>query len=321
MLLDNIYSRALKCTDNSNNFLLHLSAQEKIRYYVEESLSENTRKAIKNDLDHFKSWGGIIPAEPDMIAAYISNYAGILSVSTLKRRLAHISKAHKMKGYDNPVSSELVRMTMRGIVRAEDNRQRQAAPLLRDDLISICNMMSDDNKDVRDKALLMVGFAGALRRSELVALNISDVEFVSEGMTIHIRKSKTDQEGVGRKIAIPPARGRHCPVRSVRLWLEKIPEKEGALFRVMRKGGNIQDARLSDGAVSTIIKSRVKGIGLDEDSFSGHSLRAGCITSLAQMGIPEWQIMKQSGHKSHNVLMRYVRDARLFEDHPLDDLF
>ena len=183
--------------------------------------------------------------------------------------------------------------------------------------------MTDDPKGKRDKALLLIGFAGALRRSELVALNIDDIEFVSEGVVLHIRKSKTDQEGRGRKIAIPKAKtqSRICPVKALRDWMDILPSSDESVYRSIVKNRQVQSKRLSDSAVSVIIKSHVKKIGLDPENYSGHSLRAGFCTSAAMMGLPEWKIMKQSGHKSHNVMMRYIRDARLFEDHPLDTIF
>lgn len=294
---------------------------EKVREYARKALSDNTWAAYEYDLAHFYAWGGSIAATPEMVASYIATFAGDLSVSTLTRRLAAINKAHEMQGHTSPTKSETVRLVMRGIRREHNTQQKQASPLLRDDLIAILNHMPDGVRGVRDRAMLMVGFAGALRRSELVGLNVEDVEFVTEGVIITIQKSKTDQEGYGRKIAIPTGRTRNCPVQSLRLWLEHLSDDEAALFRSIRKGGHIQKAGLSDGAVSCMVKEYVVKIDLAPIKYSGHSLRSGFITSAAQLGIPEWRIMRQSGHKSHASMMRYVRDARMFEDHPLEAMF
>lgn len=294
---------------------------EKVREYARNALSANTLKSYQSDLEHFYAWGGVIPTTPEVIASYIAEYAGELAVSTLSRRIASINKAHEMQGQSSPTKSEIVRMTLKGIRREHSTRQRQAAPLLRDDLIAILNHMPDDAKGLRDTAALMIGFAAALRRSELVTLNIEDIEFVSEGLVITIQKSKTDQEGQGRKIAIPRGRSRHCPVQSLQNWVFALGCQTGALFRSVRKGDNIQPDRLSDNAISCMVKEYAAKIGLDPAKYSGHSLRAGFVTSAAQLGIPEWRIMRQSGHKSHATMMRYVRDARLFEDHPLEAMF
>lgn len=300
---------------------LHLGATDKIKGYIQESLAHNSQIALRRDLEHFKNWGGRIPATEDMIALYLSEHAETHSIATLRRRLSSISQLHKMAGYDSPIRGELVRMLMRGIQRTHGKPQRQASPLLRDDLISILNHIPNDARGVRNKALLMVGFAGALRRSELVGVNIEDIEFVSEGVIIILLESKTDQERKGRKIAIPQGRSRHCVVQALQDWLFALECKTGPLFRSIRKGGSIQDARLSDSAVSCIVKEYAEEIGLNPLNYSGHSLRSGFVTSAAQMGVPEWRIMRQSGHKSYQTMMRYVRDARLFENHPLDSMF
>ena len=162
---------------------------EKIRAYAEKSLSKNTLIAYQSDLEHFYEWGGTVPCTPEVIASYLVEFAGQLAVSTLSRRVASINKAHEMQGEKSPTKSELVRMTLRGIKREHSTRQKQAAPLLRDDLIAILNTMGDDALGVRDSALLALGFACALRRSELVALNINDLEFVSRNPK-RIRKGK-----------------------------------------------------------------------------------------------------------------------------------
>lgn len=304
-----------------NHTFQQVKNAERVKDYARKSLSPNTWKAYEQDIAAFLDWGGAIPASPELVASHIADLAGILAVASLNRRLAAINKLHEIGNHPSPTKSEIVRMIMRGIRREHSVQQRQASPLLRDDLIALLNALSGDVKDIRDGALLMIGFAAVLRRSELVALNINDIEFVDEGMIVYIRKSKTDQEGHGRKISIPSGRGRICPVRLVRSWLNVLPDSDGPLFRSIRKGGNVTDKRLSGGAVSVIVKDHVKRIGCDPVKYSGHSLRAGFISSAARMGVPEWKIMKQSGHRSHQMLFRYIRDTKLFEDHPLDTMF
>jgi integrase len=317
---DDMFAAPVPITDDK---LSISQSSERVKDYARKALAENTWQGYEHDLEHFTAWGGSIPCSPDVIAAYIADHAGILAVSTLTRRLAAINKAHEMKNHLSPTKDQKVRLVMRGIRREHSTQQKQAAPLLRDDLISICAHMPDDNKGKRDKALLLIGFSAALRRSELVALNIEDIEFTPEGLIVNIRKSKTDQEAVGHKIAVPKAKsqGRVCPVQAFHDWLDCIPSAQGALFRSFRKNHQVQEKRLSASAVSVIIKEHVEKIGLEPEKFSAHSLRAGCISSLAQIGIPEWKIMRQSRHKSYTVMMSYIRDARLFENHPLDSLF
>jgi integrase len=298
------------------------NSPDKIHDYAKASLSDNTWKAYEYDLADFYDWGGEIPCAPDMIASYIAALADTKTVATIKRRLASLHKAHRLKSHASPIKSDIVQMTMKGIQRKHGSKQRQAKPLLRDDLVAILNMMGSDPAALRDRALLLIGFAGALRRSEITALNKDDIEFVKEGLILHIRKSKTDQQGFGRKIAIPFGRSRICPVKALQAWMMLIADDDNpVLFRSIRKGGIVLPDRLSNHAVSVIVKKHAQGIGLDSQNYSGHSLRSGFVTSAAQAGIPEWRIMKQSGHKSHQTMMRYVRDARLFEDHPLDTLF
>jgi integrase len=166
----------------------------------------------------------------------------------------------------------------------------------------------------RDKALLLIGFAGGFRRSELVDLNAADIESVRQGIIIHLRRSKTDQEGAGRKIGIPFGRTRHCPVAGIERWLTRSGIAQGPLFRPVDRHGFISDLRLSAEAVSLVLKERVAAAGFDPSGYSGHSLRAGLATSAAQSGVPAWKIRQQTGHASDAMLVRYIRDGELFTD-------
>jgi len=201
---------------------------------------------------------------------------------------------------------------MRGIRRQHGTAQRQVAPLTKQDLLSMLPLMVGV-KGLRDRALILLGFAAALRRSELVAVDVADIAFVNEGLVVTLRKSKTDPEGQGRKIGVPWGHTAACPVKAVRTWLDHARIEDGAAFRCVNRAGTV-GKRLSDHAVAVIIKSYAKAIGLDPASVSGHSLRSGLATAAAQAGIPAHKIQAQTGHRSLEMLNRYIRDGNLFLD-------
>jgi integrase len=285
---------------------------ELVATYVQDSLAENTRRAYLSDLAHFENWGGSLPSSDKMLALYFASHAETFSVATLVRRLTSISKAHEARGYASPVRSSLVRATLRGIKRRQGTAQHQAKPLLKEDLISILDAMGDTLRDIRDRALLLIGFAGAFRRSELVALDKDDIERVRQGIIINLRRSKTDQTSKGRQVAIPRGRSRWCPVSALDAWLERSGISDTAVFRSVNRYGVAGNFRLSAEAVSLIIKQRVAATGLDPAAYSGHSLRAGFVTSAAQAGVPTWKIRQQTGHASDTMLQRYIREGELF---------
>lgn len=287
---------------------------DQVLEYVRESLAENTRAAYISDLAHFENWGGTIPANDTMLASYLAAHADALAVTTLVRRLASISKAHDARSLPNPARSELVHATTRGIKRTRGCVQREAKPLLRDDLLLVLDAMGDDLKATRDRTLLLIGFAGALRRSELVGLDVADLERVRQGIVLHLRRSKTDQDGAGRKIGIPFGRTRWCPVAALDAWLAASEIAEGAIFRPVDRHSRVQAARLSGEAVSLVVRERVAAAGLDATKFSGHSLRSGLATSAAQAGVPTWRIRAQTRHASDAMLARYIRDGEMFTD-------
>jgi len=293
---------------NAHDLLL----QERLQDYVRAATSDSTRRAYRNDLTHFKDWGGTIPCSPQLLCDYLVTYAHQLAVSTLQRRLAAISRAHNTLGFSNPVQTEMVRVTMRGIRRKHGTAQRQARPLVKEDILLMLTAMDNGLKAQRDAALLLIGFCGAFRRSELVGLNVEDLEYVREGLIIHLRHSKTDQAGEGRKLAIPYGRGHICPVKSLQGWLEASTITSGPIFRPMTKGNQVQAQRLSESAVACIIKERAEVVGITSEGVSGHSLRAGLATSAAQHGISTHKIRQQTGHASDAMLSRYIRDGDLF---------
>ncbi|MBS0324106.1 MAG: site-specific integrase [Proteobacteria bacterium] len=246
------------------------------------------------------------------MAAYIADRAETLSPHTLSRRIVGISRAHVSQGMVDPSKNDLVRTLLRGIRRTHGRPQRQVEPLLKQDLLAILPLMTG-TKGLRDRTLLLLGFAAALRRSELVALDVPDIEFVKEGLVLHQRRSKVDQMGMGRKIGVPWGRTAACPVKAVHAWIEHAQISDGAMFRPITKAGTIGSERLTAQSVALIVKEYARAAGLSADAFSGHSLRAGLVTSAAQAGVAVHKIMAQTGHRSVEMVNTYIRDASLFE--------
>lgn len=294
--------------------------RKKVREYLAATQARNTQLAYQYDIAHFLKSGGRIPATPRCVASYLAIHANTLSLATLNRRVVAINHAHKDKGLKSPTRSALVTDTLRGIRRINGSKQRQVMPLLKADLMKITKRLNG-LIGIRDKALLLIGFAGAFRRSELVALQVEDVRFVTEGVLLHIRRSKTDQNGVGRKVAIPYTKGSHCPVRALKRWLEKSGIKTGALFRRMKRFDQITDYGLCAASVALIVKQRVRDAGLNPEQYSGHSLRAGLVTSAAQAGVSSWKIRQQTAHKSDLMLQRYIRDSQLFVNNAVSQIW
>jgi integrase len=169
-------------------------------------------------------------------------------------------------------------------------------------------------KGIRDRALLLIGFAGAFRRSELVSLTVADIEQAKQGLVIQLRFSKTDQAGEGRKVAIPFARGATCPVIALQQWITAAGITEGPVFRPVNRHGVIAETALTPQAVALVVKERAQAVGLDSAKYAGHSLRAGLVTSAAQLGVSSWKIRQQTGHRSDAMLIRYIRDCQKFVD-------
>lgn len=286
-----------------------------VRQYLGAALAANTVRAYQADLKHFIAWGGKIPATPELLARYLAQQATSTAGSTLSRRLVAIERAHAAEGFASPTKSELVRTTLRGIRRTQGKAIRQVAPLLKSQLVAMVRGLRG-LRGLRDRALLLIGFASAMRRSELVSLNIEDIQFFDEGLTIRLRQSKTDQEHQGRDIAIPWVRGRHCPGRCLQKWLEASGITTGALFRRVNRYDQVLPQRLSAQSVALIVKQRAAAAGLDASKFSGHSLRAGFVTDAAKNGTTSSSIRMQTGHKSDTMLQRYIRGGQIFRDNP-----
>lgn len=307
------HSETLVNVRNYFNSVQSMSHENSVAKYIKAAVADNTRRGYQSDLAHFINWGGYIPSTPQAVSEYLAAHAETLSISTLNRRVVAISRAHTSNNILSPTKSDIVKTTLRGIKRTFGTKQRQVSPVLTKDIFEMWQDFKGI-KGIRDRALLLIGFAGAFRRSELVALDISDLDFVEQGLIITLRKSKTDQEAEGRKIAIPFGRFAACPVKSLQEWLLVGNITEGPIFRAVNRHSKVEDKALSAQAVAIIVKARVAAIGLDAQKFSGHSLRVGLVTSAAQAGVSVWKIKQQTGHRSDAMLARYIRDANIFND-------
>jgi len=260
-----------------------------------------TRKAYRSDFELFRTWCegrrvSALPAAPETVAAFLAAEAARgIKASSIGRRVAAIRYAHKLAGHDDPpTNSEAVKATVRGIRRTIGAGKVRKAPATAEKVIAMVMAGRADMKGLRDRALLLLGFAGAFRRSELVALDCEDIEQTAEGLRITIRHSKTDQEGQGAVIAI--LRGAiACPVAAVKAWRDVAGIETGPLFRPVSKGGKVKSERLSDRAVANVVKAYARRLGLNAAEFSGHSLRSGFLTSAAAKGASIFKMMDVRG--------------------------
>ena len=278
-----------------------------VLHFIEAATAPNTRRAYDSDLSHFLAWGASLPASADVVARYLAAHATTHAVATLARHLVAIRRAHALRGLPDPVRSELVRLTFRGIRRARGRPQRRVAALTSEQIAAIMASLGDSVRDARDRALLLIGFAGAFRRSELSSIDCKSIERAAPGIVITVPKSKTDQEGQARQVAIPRGRDAICPIKALDHWLELSGITDGLVFRPISRRGHVLPSRLSGDAIASIVKQRVRAIGLDPTRYSGHSLRAGFVTSAASAGTPAWRIKAQTGHASDALVGRYIR--------------
>ncbi len=293
----------------------------KVLEFITAARAPATRRAYQNDLAHFLAWGGCLPATTDQVARYLADHATGTSMATLARRLVGIRAAHAARGFADPTESELVRLTLRGIRRTFDRPQRRVAALTINQLASIIDSLGGSSKDIRDAALLLIGFAGAFRRSELVMIDCQDVHIHETGIAILVRRSKTDQIGQGRIVSIPRVGGRLCPVAALEEWLRVSGIAGGPLFRPVAKSGRAAERRMSTEAVARIVKKRTWAVGCDPNRYSGHSLRAGFATEAARCGVPKWRIKSQTGHLSDSILERYIREPAVCDFAALRSVF
>ena len=285
---------------------------------LKNSKAKNTLRAYQADFKDFsifcsKNGFSSIPTEPKILSLYLTHLSATSKFSTLKRRIASISVVHKMKGHYLDTKHPIVMENLHGIRRAKGTKQLGKKPILINDLKSIINAIDEFNKiekkKLRDKAILLVGFSGGFRRSELVEIEYDDVEFVSEGVKIFIKRSKTDQSGEGMIKAIPYFENKNfCPVVNLKKWIDYSVIKSGKIFNI------------SDKSVSLIIKKYASLSGLDPNKYGGHSLRSGFATSTAESGAEERNIMAMTGHKTTQMVRRYIKDANLFKNNALNKI-
>ena len=289
--------------------------------YIQQSLSPSTRKFYQIDFGIFFKWCRsleltALPALPETIARFLAFQAdGGVKPATLVRRLAAIRMAHEVKEYNDPTQHKGVKAVMKGIKREKRVSPNKKAPITAERLESMITHCNTNTLiGLRDKALLLLGFAGAFRRSELVALTMNDIERTPEGIKVTIRKSKTDQEGQGQVIAILNG-ARLRVIDALFSWLQTANINNGYLFRPINKWGHIQTMGLTDRSVANIVKRYAGKAGFTVNDFSGHSLRAGFITSGAAAGADLFKLMEVSRHKKPETIIGYVRESKLFENH------
>lgn len=307
------------------NTKLSLKSKRRMRL----AKAENTLRAYEADWEDFFEWCRFnklnsLPSEPETIVNYINDLADYAKANTISRRITAISENHIAAGYadNNPAKSGLVRSAVEGIRREKGIMQHSKTPLLIEDLMEIAELCdSTDIIAVRDKALLMLGFAGAFRRSELVGIKVEDLTFSREGLVIFLHNSKSDQLGEGNYLAIPYANNRQlCPVTAVKQWLELSELKSGPLFRAFTKAKKPRTAQLSDKSVALIVKKYIDKLGFDSSDFAGHSLRRGFATSAAAHDVDERTIMQQTRHKSEKMVRRYIEQGNMFKNNALNKM-
>jgi integrase len=297
---------------------------EKARGYAADAKAPRTRQEYRRAWDAFVSWcerqgRSPLPALPDTVALYLTARAQAHTVATIEQDLSAISAAHRVAGLDTPRSAAVVREVRSGIRRRLGVAPKVKAPLLAEELKKVVQALPRTLAGIRDRALLLLGFAAALRRGELVALEVRDLEWTEEGLKLTVRRSKTDQEGAGRPIGVPFGK-EACPVKALKAWLEAAGITEGPVFREVTRHGRVGESALSGRSVARIVQRAAKGVGLEPSSYAGHSLRAGLATSAAREGKSERSIMNQTGHKSTAMVRRYIRDAELFRENAAEGL-
>jgi len=295
---------------------------------LDYQLAESTQSVYGRDWNLFCDWcttHGLdaLHASESVLALYATDMAERgLKLPTIRRRMAAIRTAHAKAGLASSADSSLVRDILRGISRRDGVAPAGVKALLTDDIRRIVEAIPDDSViGIRNRAIILLGFAGAFRRSELVSLNLGDLQDDANGLIVHLRKSKTDQYGRGRLVGIP--QGIHpitCPVTAIQRWREASGLTDGPLFRSISRYGVISQSCLSDRAIALIVKQTTTAAGLDPTHYSGHSLRAGHCTQAARNGISETVIMQQTGHRSRNTLQRYIRMGTIFTENSADAL-
>ncbi len=297
---------------------------------LKSSKANNTLRAYKSDFRDFEAFcakHGLnsLPSEPKIVSLYLTHLSKNSKFSTLRRRLVSISMVHKLKGHYLDIKHPIILENLMGIKRVKGNIQNGKKPLLINHLKTIINVINEekigDIKKLRDKSIILIGFGGGFRRSELVSINYEDLEFVQEGIKITIRRSKTDQFGEGMIKGLPYfTNEKYCPVNNLKKWLEISKIKSGPIFKRFSKGLNLTSERLSDQSVVILIKEYLNIAGIENKNFAGHSLRSGFATVAADSGADERSIMAMTGHKTSQMVRRYIREANIFKNNALNKI-
>jgi len=296
------------------------AATRQAREFISQARAPNTVRAYGSDCRHFEAWCSeyelaALPASPRTLAIYLAALSARAKLSTLERRVSAISQAHRMAGQPSPTGDSKIRALMRGIRRSRGSAQQGKKPLLTTDIRSMIAALPAGLLGFRDRALLLAGFAGAFRRSELVGLDAEELDFTGEGLVVTLRRSKTDQQGEGRKVGVPyGSNPETCPVRSIKRWLEVSGIERGPLFRAVNRHGQLQPQRLTPQSVALVVKRCVERLGKDRSAYAGHSLRSGHATQAAAGGASERAIINQTGHRSLKMVRRYIREGSLFRE-------
>ena len=317
---------------SNQTLLANSNLTDKAKASIISAKSENTIDAYEADWKDFMDWCDYkhitdFPPTSETIVNYINDLADHAKANTISRRISAISENLNAAGLDNnPTSSPLVRSALRGIRRMKGTYQQGKTPVLLMDLEEIFETMPKMGLqglvEARDKAILLTGFMGAFRRSELCAIEVEDIRFLPQGMEIFIASSKADQEGQGSSVAIPYIdRPELCAVRAVKHWLSLSHIVSGPIFRPFKKNGELRTSGISDKSISDIVKKYMEAIGEDPSFYGAHSLRHGFATTAASYGVEERNIMRQTRHHSVNMVRRYINEASKFDDNAIHTIF
>jgi len=315
-----------------NSIITDIKAlQEETLLNLQNSKAINTVRAYKSDFNDFelfcvKNGFKSLPSGPKIVSLYLTHLSTKeIKMSTLKRRLVSIGVIHKLKGFYLDTKHPSIIENIMGIKRRKGSIQIAKKPILINSLKKIINVIDqlkrEEIKKARDRSIILIGFSGGFRRNEIVSLDYDDLDFVPEGLKINLRRSKTDQFGGGFIKALPYFdNSQYCPVVSLKKWIQISNITSGALFRRFSKGSKLSENRLTDQTVALLIKEYLKLTGIDSKNYSGHSLRSGFATSAAESGAEERSIMAMTGHKSTEMVRRYIKEANLFKNNALNKI-
>jgi len=315
-----------------NNIITDIKTlQEETLLNLKSSKATNTVRAYKSDFNDFglfcaQNGFKSLPSEPKIVSLYLTYLSTKeAKISTLKRRLVSIGVIHKLKGYYLDTKHPSIIENIMGIKRRKGSIQLAKKPILISSLKKIINVIDEQDKEeikkFRDRSIILVGFSGGFRRNEIVSLDYDDLDFVPEGLKINLKRSKTDQFGEGFTKALPYFdNSQYCPVVSLKKWIKISKIKSGAVFRRFCRGSRLSENRLTDQTVALLIKEYLKLTGIDSKNYSGHSLRSGFATSAAESGVEERSIMAMTGHKSTEMVRRYIKEANLLKNNAFNKL-